>query len=361
MILKEVHTKQDLRAFYAIANQVYAGNECYRPTDRGITRLVIEGPTAFHFHASVRPFLIQEGCCIVGRFAFIQDDRLSNTVQVSFFEAMPGLGGIVDCITKRAHTLFRQCKRIVFGLNGHENYGAGFLLNRFDEVPVFALPYSPPYYCDYFKGLTERGMASFRYPNQPFYAYRAGDTGRNNGALTVRTMRRSALRRDIAIYTHLNNACFRDEPYWTDRSVDEDRELFWPVRFLIREENLLFAELHGEPIGFLLWYPDFNQLVHAGRELGCWAICRYRLADPIDTVRLAQIAVHPKHRARGVFHTMMLAMASLVERHGYRWHEGGFIFEENRRSMATAKRYAQRTLGQTVEPYRRYAIFEGAL
>jgi hypothetical protein len=51
--------------------------------------------------------------------------------------------------------------------------------------------------------------------------------------------------------------------------------------------------------------------------------------------------------------------ALIRARHEYA--EGGFIFEDNRGSIALAKRILRRSFGREAEPYRRYAVFEGEL
>jgi len=143
--------------------------------------------------------------------------------------------------------------RLVVGLNGHLNYSCGILTNRFDEPPVFGFAWTPPYYPGYFAGMETRSMVSFRFENAGFYDLAAAmEQAFDPGPVRVRTMDRSRLRREVDLYARLNNAAFGEHPYWSDRTADEDFELFHPFRFLVRDDNLLFAEVDGEPVGFLL-------------------------------------------------------------------------------------------------------------
>lgn len=362
MKIKQVTTKNDLKGFYNTCKEIYKDNIFHRSTEDDIIQLLIEGPTVFHDHASVNPYLVLEDDRVVGRFALIHDQKLSDYVQVSFFEALPGLSSLVETILDQAKALYPDCSRIVFGLNGHLNYGAGILLNRFDEAPVFGLPYSPDYYQDYFKEFKKRTMVSYRFSMAPFLKYhdRVG-ANLDFGGITVRKMNKKKLRQEIEIYTHLNNACFPGHPFWADREVEEDFELFHPFRFLIKEENLLIAELDGEPIGFFLWYPDFNQLVKGDQHLGLPHVLRYHFADPINTFRFTEIAVLPKHKISQATQAMILHAIPYLNRLGYTYGEGGFIFEENRSSIIMTRRFIERATGKKVEPYRQYAVFEGEL
>ena len=357
-----VRSKNDLKAFYYIEKEVYKNNPYHRSTNDDIIKLIIEGPTAFHSHASVNPFIIIQDQKPVGRYALIYDQKLPDYIQVSFFEALPGLSDLADNILNQAQILHPQCKRIVIGLNGHLNYGVGLLLSRFEESPVFGLPYTPAYYQDYFRDFKKRKMVSYRFPTKPFFEFIKNlDDNLNLAGITVRKMNKKKLQREIEIYTYLNNACFSEHPFWADRSVEEDYELFYPFRWLLREEYFLFAEYEGKPIGFLLWYPDFNELVTGNHHLRLHHVLHHRFQDPIKTFRFTQIAVLPQYRISTATLALILEMIPSIQKAGYQYGEGGFIFEENINSMTMTRRFLERGTGCKIEPYRHYAIFESSL
>ncbi len=359
---KRVSNKQELSSFYRLGKEVYKNILQHRSTEDDIIRLLIEGPSAFHKHASVSPCLIIKGRKTVGRFALICDNQLPQYIQVSFFEALPDLQGIDSLIIELAKNEYPNCTKIVFGLNGHLNYGAGFLLNKFNQPPVFGLPYTPEYYIEYFKNLKMRKMVSFRFSTLPFFNYleMMGDHPDLKG-ITVRKLNKKKLKEETALYTYLNNACFPDHPFWAKREVKEDFELFHPFRFLIKEENLLFAEKDDKAIGFFLWYPDFNELVKGHQPLGVKHVLKYKWFNPIKTFRFTEIAVLPKYQVSHAVQAMILCATKYIQEMGIEQGEGGFIFEENIRSIAMTKRFLQRVCGEKMEAYRQYAVFEKEL
>jgi len=359
MNAKPVISRKDFKDFYGIASEIYRDNTFYRSTEHDIQRLLLEGPSAFHKHASVDAYLIQEGGNNIGRFALIHDRKLPEYVQVSFFEALPQLDDISTLISDMACEKYPDCKKLVVGLNGHLNYGAGILLNAFDEAPVFGLPYNPVYYQEYFRDFTKKTMVSFRFPTKPFFEYH-GKMGFHPDfkGISVRKMNKKRLGQETEIYTHLNNKCFSEHPFWADRDVREDFELFHPFRYLIKEENLLFAEKNGEPIGFFLWYPDFNELVRGSQHLGLSHVLRYRFANPVKSFRFTEIAVLPGYMNSHAVQAMILFAVPYIQKQGFVTGEGGYIFEENRSSMIMTRRFLERATGNYIEPHRQYAIFE---
>jgi hypothetical protein len=215
------------------------------------------------------------------------------------------------------------------------------------------------YYQDYFSDLRKIPMVSYRFPFEPFadYHQRMGSHPDLKG-ITVRKLNKKKLRQDIEIYTYLNNACFQGHPLWADRDAREDYELFYPFRFLIKEENLLFAEKAGKPIGFFLWYPDFNQLLTGFQHPGLKHVLQYYFRSPVDTFRFSEIAVLPEYKMSHAVLAMILCAIPYIQKSRIKYGEGGFIFEENTNSIAMTRRFIERATGIKMEPYRHYALFE---
>jgi len=354
-----VDNKEAEKIFDKVSSAVYAGNKYFRGTDKSVEKLVLGESKAFSFHAKVKKFIVWDGNIAVARFALIQDQRLPDYVQVAYFEAQKGLGDIFSLIENEMKRHFPEINKVVVGLNGHLNYGAGILLNRFDEAPVFGLPYQPDYYADYFNKLHCRKMATFRFTMGNFTAWaQSYSTRRELKGLTVRFMDKRNIKAESAIYTQLNNEAFPNHPYWADRDTEEDLELFYPFRHLLDNENLVFAEIDGKPVGFFLWYPDFNQLVRSERDLNVFDVLKFRLGKMPDTFRFTEIGIIPEYQGSIVAMALLNKALPAVIKKGFKYCEGGFIFEENKASMAFVKRILKRSFGVEPEIYRQYGVFE---
>lgn len=360
--LQAVSGADERRAFCRLPWRLHRHHPQHRATEEGIVRMLCFGRTFFRTHAEVRPYLVRRGTEVVGRLALVQDRQAPERAMVAFFECLDGVDGVQDIVRDEARRVFPDARMLVAGLWGHMNYGAGFLCSRFEEPPIFGLPWNPPGTLDHWRGMREHPMVSYRFPNGPFYRFaREAREAFDPGPYRVRPLDMGHLERDTALYTDLNNRCFRDHLYWSDRHPEEDYELFHPFRFLIRPENLIFVEEGDRAVGFILWYPDFNQLAGPGRELGVRDVLRYRLRNPIRAVRLAEIGVLPDHRGGAATAALVLAMIEAVERGPYQFCEGGFIFQENQGSLGMTLKFIARAFGQPLEPHRHYVVFEGDL
>ncbi len=362
MIAELIQNNADYKFFEKVSADVYRGNKYYRGTEGSIKKLLLNSKSAFQNHALIKKFVVRDGNDLVARFALINDLRLKDYCQISFFEAQPDLGDIFSIIKKEIKSHFPKCTKIVAGLSGHLNYGAGILLHPFDEPPLFGLPYNPAYYSDYFKALTLRKMVTFRFDMEA-YAHWANSypVCRLLDGLVIRFMNKSKIKEESAIYTRLNNLSFQQHPYWANRDEAEDLELFYPFRHLLDNENLIIAEIKGQPVGFFLWYPDFNKLVTSQRDLNLWDVIRFRAGKYIDTFRVTEIGVIPEYQRSPVAMEMIKKSLPTLYKKGYKFCEVGFIFEENRASIAMLKRMLQRLYGTEAQTYRQFAVFEMGL
>lgn len=348
------------KAFDRLYAEVYRAWPQHRATEEDVAHLVLGEKTLFRKHATIEPYLALDGDRAVARFALIQDRRRPEYAQVAFFESLPGVEPIVELARARARERFPDAKTLVAGVNGHLNYSAGFLASAFDQPPMFGLPWTPEYYLQLFPGLKRRDMFSFRFKTAAFHASLSRPV--DFGPVKVRTMDRRQLARDVALYTQLNNACFQQHPYWVDRTADEDLELLEPFTHFIDDGHLLFAEVDGQAVGFLLWYPDFNELAAHGERLGLKHLLKYKLLGRRPKAfRLTEIAVVEPRRNKGVVPALMHRLTELSAARGHEELEGGFIFEDNAECVQMTLHSMARILGEAPGPHRRYCVFEGPL
>jgi hypothetical protein len=346
--------------YKTITTHVYADNPYFRDSLSSILTIINNPKGAFASRTQQQAVMVKDdnGAPLASAL-LLRAEKFPEQVQLSFFEALPDAQEAVQALVDKAASIVRQwgATSLLVSMNGHVNYGLGFLADSFDELPCFGSTYTPAYYLDYFRSLdfSEQQLVSYRYPMSTF-------VNQQEKRILERTKKRfsfrkadfSRLQQEISLYTRLNNECFADHPLYFHRYDDEDYELFHPFRWFLKEENLLIAEHGGIPVGFLLWYPDFNELIGPGQELGLQALLKYKiLRRPIKRFKIVEIGVLPKFQSSSVILGLFHACFELT-RHRFQECESGWIFAENTKSRNICCRW-------NPEPGPNYAVFTLAL
>jgi len=343
MKLKYISSKEEIKKFIGFTKEVYREDPFYRDAMSSIVQMFLAKKTAYLEHAEAFPLWVENKGELFARAAFIIDDKQEDMLMISFFEAKEGAQKAVDLIISEARELAKKSglKRIVIGLDAHLNYGVGFLTSHFNKTPAFGLAYNPSYYPAYFSGCKEYNFSSFIVEIGSFNMEKEQaivNRLKKNG-YTFRFADLTKLDREIEIYTYLNNLCFHDHLWWSDRTVKEDLELFYPFRWFLKGENLIFAEKDGQPIGMMLWYPDFNQLLPQGKGLGLKALAQYKLGlRKIDKFKIAEIAVSHKYQGSGAVLGFFDLLYNVVK-DKYKICEAGWIEENNFKSRGLGIRW----------------------
>ena len=341
-----------------LLKSVYGADPCYRDSTTPLLRMVLS-PTGRTAAASEQlPVIVagNDGSPLVAA-VFIVAGNLPNVLQVAFFEAVADRQGAVDLLVSRAlaFAVDRDLDRVVVGLQGHVNNGLGFLAGPYGSPASFGSPYNPPYYIDYMArcASSQETLVSYLYDLSVRNLDREKKViQRAARRFRVRQADFGELRREIGIYTKLNNECFKDHPFYFERAPEEDYELFRSFGPFLKEENFLVSELDGRPVGFLLWYPDFNELVRPRGKLGPGTALKYRLpVNRISRFRIAEFGVLPEYQGSAAIAGLIGRCVEIARRNGHTLCESGWILDGNRRSRAVSTRWAER-------PYKTYKVFE---
>jgi len=353
----EISESRFLKNRSRLLKRIYKNDPYYRSTENELVKLVLKKNGHFAKRSEQMMFTVSaEDKTPLVSVIFIIAEKYPSVLQVSFFEALPKQDEAVDVLFKKAIQIarIRGVKQIVIGLNGHVNYGLGFLAGPFNSSSCFGSCYSPPYYIDYLKKFATKEHTLVSYTGD-FYHDSLESDQRLIKNITKRFHFRTGnfkdLRREIAIYTDLNNHCFASHPFYYERSFEEDYELFKSFGPFLKEENFLIAEIQGRPVGFLLWYPDFHELIPPGKSIGVLTLLKYRLFHrPISRFKIVEIGVLPEYHGTGVIGGL-INMCCQIAQKNHRIIETGWILDTNMKSKSVARRWID-------HPYKTYKAFE---
>ena len=310
-----VRSAADVKAFIGLPWRIYRDDPHWVPMlRRDVRRKLDPSADPFFDHGQAEFLIARSGGRVVGRIAAIKNDRhrAVHAEAVGYF-------GFFECVNDRrvADELFQEAARWLKNhdlgvMRGPINYSmneeCGLLIGPFDRSPMIMMPYNPPYYVNFIEefGFTKAkdlfAYEATRDSPLPDRIHRLVDAARERMDLRVRPFDKKHSRRDIAIIADIYHSAWAN--HWGFIPMT-GREVECMARDFLRigdPDLVRYAELEGEPIGFILLLPDWNQALKRcnGRLFPFgWARLLWH-ARRIDAVRALAFGVRPAYRKQGV-------------------------------------------------------------
>ena len=358
MQLKIVEGKKEKKQFLAFRKKKYKSEARYIDNNYFMIEEIFGGKLHFTKGLKITPVMVLDDngdvmCEAVIAFAPL----LPEYVQVCFFEALEGCRDAVEFMLGHADRLGREygCKRIVIGLAGHVNYGLGFLASRYEKVNSFSSPGNAAYYNDYFAKLGCRTIKLNSY-----YAETLDHKLDRYSAIISKLRRKYEFRtfdkRQFEFYskayTDLNNACFSEHRYYYHRDYEDDMEMLKELFLFINEDSVYFAFDGDRPVGFILWYPDYNELAKPGESFGTKHFFLNKLKGKnIKTVKVMEWGVLDEYRGCGLPVALVDCVYRTLSNYNCSFMESSWILEENEDSTSICEMI-------TDGLYKQYAVYE---
>jgi GNAT superfamily N-acetyltransferase len=239
----------------------------------------------------------------------------------------------------------------------------GLLIKGFDGPPVLMNTYNPPYYAEFFDRYgweKQFDRLAFYYDlNKPVTARfeRSVELLMKRYKYTVRPASVKKLREELLRVQKLIARSMPEE--WPDmvppsiEEVEDEAKKLLPV---IDPDLAILAENDkGEPVGFALGLPDYNQVLKrlkSGRLLPIGFIKFLWYKRKISGGRMFVLMVDPDYRNKGVSAAMYLYAFRAGLKKGYTYGDGSTIHEFNIRM----RREAERAGGELYRIFRIYQI-----
>jgi GNAT superfamily N-acetyltransferase len=336
--VKQLSQQEDFERYADFAQEVYAGNSYWVPPHRDHLIQEVSGRVAQAEYSDIQAFWVERNGKILATVTAVVD-RLyikhwrEPLGHLFFFEALAGCDDEVRALFDAACGWLGEkgCRaarfEFLFG------WQIPPTIDAYEVVPTIFHTYNPPYYHNYLKNSgfrTENGAVEYRVRFTDELAGRYRKFAAPPG-VQLRPWDFSQLDRETARFAELLNDSFAK--HWGappfPRSVMEG--LTFGLRDFLVPEFCWFADVDGDPAGFVYSLPDLHQ-------------------PPGTHGVLLIIGVRELHRGKGV--NLALAARSylaMIER-GYKSASYTVVLDDNWPSRRTAEK-----LGCRVE--RNFAIY----
>jgi GNAT superfamily N-acetyltransferase len=361
-----VQSPSDLKVFINLPWQLYRGDPNWVPLLKSdLKKRLDRAHYPFFDHAQAEFFLARRDGRVVGRIAAIKDDAYT-----AFHEEPTGFFGFFECIPHQeaASALFSHAAdwlraRNLTVMRGPMSYSTnddcGLLVEGFDSPPAIMMTYNPRYYIDLIEGFgfqKAKDLLAYEITKEVSLSDRLVRTVeliKQRKKITIRPLIKKQINQEVQRVKEVYNSAW--EKNWgfvplTDREIDQMAK---DLIQIIDPDLVLFAEVEGETIAFILALPDFYRaLKHANGRLFPFGLLKILWhARKIDTARVLAFGIKEAYRRQGVDALLYYEVYKRGVEKGYRRGELSWILEDN----ALMNR-AIENMGARV--YKRYRIYD---
>ncbi|MBI5740905.1 MAG: N-acetyltransferase [Nitrospirae bacterium] len=356
--------KRSFREFIKFPFRLYSADPLWVPPLISDVKKQFSPENPFFRHAEVMPFIARNNNETVGRITAIYNRR-----HVEYHDETAGFFGYFECVDdnavaagllkKAGQWLGERGMTVMRGpMNFSINEECGLLIEGFDEPPMIMMPYNFSYYQRLFEGC---GLAKAK----DLYAYvadvmktfhekvyRVAQVAARQG-IKARPLNMKHFDEEMKVFKDIYESAW--EKNWghipmTDEEIGHMAEKLRPV---IVPDLALIAECNGEPVGFMMFLPDFNYVLKKlnGRLFPFGIFKALRHSGKIKDARLLLLGIKEGYRRRGVDSLLFIEGLKALHKKGYRRMEYSWVLEDN---------YAVQRIIETMNGrlYKKYRIYE---
>lgn len=313
MQIKTVENKRELYEFIDLPWKIYKEHPHWvPPLKKEIEFTLNPQKNPFWKHAERELFIVKKEGKIVGRIAAIVDQNHNNFHHekmgfFGFFECIPDYQVAEMLLGRARQWLKEKSMQAMRGpVNPSMNEKCGFLLEGFDKDPVILMPYNPSYYIEYIE------KAGFKKAKDLFtYFHQRNDPKQRVLKLLERIKRRKFIirnadmknfRREVNTIKEIYNSAWSQNWGFVPITDEEADLMANKLKPLVNPELVLYVEIDGEPAGFSLSLPDYNQVLkHLNGKLGFIGLIKFLYSkNKINMYRLMAMGVKKEYRNLGI-------------------------------------------------------------
>lgn len=370
--IKEILDPQGMNDFIKVPFIIYREDPYWVPLLKSdLRRFFDRNVNPFFRHSSARFFVAYKNNQPIARIAGIINNRHNEfhgekTGFFGFFECPDDHGLAAELFDAAAETAINAGMQT---LRGPANYSSnddwGFLLEGFDQMPVFQMPYNPSYYlklaesCGFAKCKDLFAYYIDHLTPLPENSLRLEKIIKRRSRILVRSIDMKHFDRELEYVRQIYNAAWSKNWGFVPMTEEEIEHVAADFIKVVDPSIVFLAFVDDEPAGFSLTMPNLNPVLKRmnGRlfPLGLAKFLWHtKIKRSVDSVRIMATGVVHKFQKIGIDNIFYVETYRVGRSRGYKWGELSWILEDNHLINR-----ALTDLGARL--YKRYRLYEKPL
>ena len=366
----EANGKKELTQFIDLPWSLYQSYPYWIPIPKLIQKQIFNLKHPFYKTADMAKWMAIKDGKIVGRIA-----ATINHVYNKTHNAKNGFFGFFESINDKlvASTLLKTAERwlvdrgmnLMSGpFNPSINYESALLIEGFNDFPQIMTTYNPPYYAEL---LESQGLAKAK----DFYAYKVSfpfeypdvirkiaNRSAKKSNVSVRCLDKRRWKHEVDSIRDIYNTSWEKNWGFLPMGNDEFEVMAKDMKSILNEKLVLIVEDKGQPVGFMLTLPDYNQVfkkIPSGHLFPFGLFTLLTGKRYINRVRVMALGVKEEYRKAGLDTLLYIkALDGAREMKILQEAEFSWVLEDNSKMNSIIKR-------MNSVRYKVYRIYEKAL
>ena len=350
LIVQPVASRRDLRRFVGFPFALYDERtypQWVAPLRMSVYDALDRTGNPFYREADRELLLALRGDRVVGRIAAIE-----NRAHNRFSDDRVGFWGFFECENDQeaASALFEAARGWLASrgldtmrgpMNPSTNYECGLLVEGFENRPTFMTAWNPPYYDALCVGAgleKAKDLLGFWFEGAPgnyalpAFVERQAARALEGGRLTFRDLDPSRFTEEVAALWDIYNVAWERNWGFVPMSHAEFVHTAKDMKQLLDPRFAFMAEVAGEPAGFMLALPDYNEVLIRNRSGRLFPLGALRMLwgkRRILDFRVMALGVKPAFRSRSILALFTHEIMRRGKQFGKRGAEASWLLEDN--------------------------------
>ncbi len=340
-----LHNSKERAQFVDVPWKIYESDPNWVPPLRMSIEDQLKPAHPFYENAEIRAWIAFKEGRPVGRIAAIINHAYNkfHEEKIGFFGYFESVKDDRVChkLLERAQNSFKNkgMKKVLGPINLSTNYECGLLVEGFKDPPQVMMTYNPPYY----KELLEhegyhkaKDLFAYQIPmgfKMPEVIEKIAERTQRRSNLTWRKLNKKNWESEVQSMFDIYNDAWEKNWGFVPMTEAEFKHTAKDLKMIADEDLILFAEVNGEPVGFIVTLPDLNQVFHkvkSGKLIPMGLYYLLTRKKHINRIRTITLGVKKDYRKMGL--EALMYKKAYDEAHGHKAYkecEMSWILEDN--------------------------------